>query len=356
MDKELKDFLCEETVFGDLGNEGILHEFPAFRKNVGESINNGNIIDFSKELSSCLDEMDLYKASLLSNFIGFACEEKENTSAGQGVIELFVKSCTSLYNMFNSLEEDGELEELPDFQEVYNKNPDWARAYYGFNILSVSAMAFLTRDTGLRKLLADKGIEEEITYLVEETPESPYLKSVYYVSCMLKTCSGLKLLVLHPDRQKGFLATANDMNNCFHLIFLLEEQMAGEFGESYGMYGFNADSSLIELAHGAYPDDCWDKSYNTYFMECNYSVAGSKKVKPEDAIMSLVWGEMPPDAIPAIDGYAIIVLMETKINRSFDARFLASPHNALKPSVKIERELDSAEYSRWKSRIEKILE
>lgn len=220
MDKELKDFLCKETVFGDLGNENILHEFPAFGRNIGEAINSGNIINFSKELSSSLDEMDLYKASLISNFIGFACEKEEDTSAGQGVIELLAKSCINLYNMFNSLEEDGEYEEMPDFQEIYNKNPDWARAYYGFNILCVSAMAFLTRDTGLRKLLEDKGIEEEITYLVEETPESPYLKSIYYVSCILKTCSGLKLLVLHTGRKKGFFATASDLNNCFHLLFL----------------------------------------------------------------------------------------------------------------------------------------
>ena len=356
MDKELKDFLCKETVFGDLGNENILHEFPAFGRNIGEAINSGNIINFSKELSSSLDEMDLYKASLISNFIGFACEKEEDTSAGQGVIELLAKSCINLYNMFNSLEEDGEYEEMPDFQEIYNKNPDWARAYYGFNILCVSAMAFLTRDTGLRKLLEDKGIEEEITYLVEETPESPYLKSIYYVSCILKTCSGLKLLVLHTGRKKGFFATASDLNNCFHLLYLLEEQIAEKFGESYGMSGFDAASPLIELAHGAYPDDCWDKHYNTHFMECNYSVAGSKEVDPQDAIMSLVWGEMPPDAIPAIDGYAIIILMDTEIHRGFDAGFLATPHSALKPCVHIEKELDSQEYNEWKSKIEKVLE
>ena len=44
-----------------------------------------------------------------------------------------------------------------------------------------------------------------------------------------------------------------------------------------------------------------------------------------------VWGEMPPDAIPAIDGYAIIILMDTEIHRGFDAGFLATPHSALKP-------------------------
>ncbi len=200
--KELMDFLCTETEFGDLGNERILHDFPAFGEAVGKSINSGDLINFTMELSDNLDKMDLYKASILSNVIGFVCEREEDTSAGQGVIELFVKACTNLYNMFKSIETEDEYEELPGFQEIYNKNKDWARAYFGFNVLCVTAMAFLSRDTSLRKMLADKDIGEEITYLAEEAPESPYLKSVYYVDCMQRTCNDLKLLVLYPARKQ----------------------------------------------------------------------------------------------------------------------------------------------------------
>ena len=270
--KELMDFLCTETGFEDLGNEGILHDFPAFGEAVGKSINSGNIIEFSMELSGSLCDMDLYKASVLSNFIGFACEKEEDTSAGQGVIELFLKACNNLYDMFKSLETDDGCEGLPDFKEIYNKNPDWARAYFGFNILCVTVMAFLTRDTDLRKFLEDKGIGEKITYLAEETPESPYLKSIYYVDCMQRTCSNLKLLVLYPKMKKGFIATANDLNNCFHLIFLLEEQIGENFGRKYGMYVFGAEQPVIDLAHGDYPEGCWNKSYITHFTECDYKV------------------------------------------------------------------------------------
>jgi len=114
--KELMDFLCTETEFGDLGNERILHDFPAFGEAVGKSINSGDLIKFTMELSDNLDKMDLYKASILSNVIGFVCEREEDTSAGQGVIELFVKVCTNLYNMFKSIETEDEYEELPGFQ------------------------------------------------------------------------------------------------------------------------------------------------------------------------------------------------------------------------------------------------
>lgn len=352
--KELMDFLCTETGFEDLGNERILHDFPAFGEAVGKSINSGNIIEFSMELSDSLCNMDLYKASALSNFIGFACEKEEDTSAGQGVIELFLKACNNLYDMFKSLETDDEREGLPDFKEIYNKNPDWARAYFGFNILCVTVMAFLTRDTDLRKFLEDKRIGEKITYLAEETPESPYLKSIYYVDCMQRTCSDLKLLVLYPGKRQGFIATANDLNNCFHLLFLLEEQIAENLGRKYGMSSFNADKSLIDLAYGEYPEDCWDKSYVMHFTECNYSVMPHTECGNDD-IMNLVWGEMPPDDIPVVDGYAVIVLLDKGPGRSFDAKFLAVPHNALDPYVEIERELSSGEYGKWEARISELV-
>ena len=352
--KELMDFLCTETGFEDLGNERILHNFPAFGEAVGKSINSGNIIEFSMELSDSLCNMDLYKASVLSNFIGFACEKEEDTSAGQGVIELFLKACNNLYDMFKSLETDDGCEGLPDFKEIYNKNPDWARAYFGFNILCVTVMAFLTRDTDLRKFLEDKGIGEKITYLAEETPESPYLKSIYYVDCMQRTCSNLKLLVLYPAGKRGFIAEANDINNCFHLIFLLEEQIWENFGRNYGMPVFEADQPVTDLAHGDYPDGFQGRPYITHFTECNYSVMPASTCGQEE-IMNLVWGEMPPDYIPAIDGYAVIVLLDGGPQRSFDVNFLAVPHSALNPYVEIERELGSDEYNQWVKRIKEVL-
>ena len=354
INERLLDFLCERTSWKDLGNEKLLQEISEFGKYVGNAINSGNLIDHTVELSEELEKMDLYKASLLSNFIGFACEEKEDTSAGAGIIKLFSRACGNIYEMCKSMESDGECElpEPDEWESVYRKNEEWVRAYFGFNILCVTVMAFLTRDTRLREQLGDLGISEQIRYLAEEVPDSPYLKSVYYVDCMMKTCNDLKLLVLFPERKKGFVAAANDLNNCFHLIFLLEEQIYERLGREYGMHDFYASASLASLAHGDYPDDCWSESYCTYYMECDYSTACHEKFKTEDT-MSLIWGEMSPEAIPRIDGHAVIVLFEGGLNRSFSAHFLAVPHEALHPYVEIERELEDAEYAAWIDRINK---
>lgn len=353
-DEQLMVFLCQETILEELGDEALLHSCPSFGEAVGEAINSGNLIPFTTELSGRLGEMDLYKACLLSNFIGFACEKEEDTSAGRGIIELFSKVCTQVYEMFQSAEARGECELPPEVPELYKENASQARAYCGFNILCVSTMAFLTRDAALRQLLAEMGLEEELAYLSEEVPESPYLKSVTYVNSMLKTCSDLKLLVLQPGKRQGFFAVANDLNNCFHLLFLLEEQIAENLGHSYGLESFPAAAPLIGLAHGEYPEEAWAESYSTAFMECNYSTADHAEFRNEDA-MALIWGEMPPDCIPAVDGRAVIVLFEGGLRRGFDAPFLFVPHSALRPYVRIEGELTEQEYDAWLTKTEEAM-
>lgn len=343
IDEKLMAFLGEETALEDIGNESILHDFPAFGEMVGEAINSGRLLEVTKELSGCLQGMDLYKACMLSNFIGFACEKEQDASAGQGVIELFGRACGKVYELLQDCEED---EFPPDFSGVYAKDRDWVKAYYGFETLCISSMAFLARDPGLRESLWKMELWDQVSYIVEEGPESPYLRSAYYVYRIMDTCGPLSLLVLHPERQKGFFAEANDLNNCFHLLFLLEEQIAAVLGESYGMLGFEADEALVQLAHGAYPEDCDGKSYSTRFMECNYNTAW-RDAEAGD----LIWGEMPPEGIPAVDGQAVIVLRDTGIPRSFNEGFLVVDHTALSPYVKIERELTDEEYRSWMERL-----
>lgn len=354
VNKTLLDFLCEETSWEDLGNDKLLHELPEFGMSVGAAINGGTLLAFTMELSSLLGQMDFYKASLLSNFIGFACEEENDPSAGRAIIELFARSCTKVYELFQYLEEK-EDEELPDGrQEIFEENPDWMRAYEGFNILCVSTMAFLTRDASLRTYLAELEVSDQIAYLSEETEESPYLHSVHYVYQMLDTCSDYKFLVLHPQKKMGFLATANDLGKNFHLIFLLEEQIYQKLSQKYGMDNFYASDSLIRLAHGEYPKDCWNESYATYFMEYNYGTAFFEKFD-NSMVKFLIWGEMPPESIPKIDGRGIVILFEQGPHRSFSPQFLATPHSALNPYVEIERELSEEEYNAWMEKIKERL-
>lgn len=352
LNQELMDFLQTETAWNDLENQKLLHEFPQFGKVVGEAIRNGEILQFSRELSEELGCMDIYKASLVSNFIGFACEQTENTGAGKDILAFFSHACGLVYDLFQYIEANGDETILENREALYHINSEWAKAYYGFNILCISVMAFLSRNADLRAELSTMDISRQMQYLAEETPDTPYLRSIHYVNDMQYTCGKLKLLVLDPQRKKGFFATANDLKNCFHLLFLLEEQMAQNLRDGYGMTGYHADAALVRLAHGEYPDDCWGKSCTTYFMECDYkSTFCTREELGKKNMLPLIWGEMPPDHIPFVDDYAVIVLWENGISRSFSGEFMAVDHPALKPYVKIEKELTASEYDAWLKKI-----
>ncbi len=356
-DKKLMEFLCKETAFEEIGNEQLLHQEPAFGKMVGSAINNGTLLEVTRQLSDSLQDMDLYKACLLSHFIGFACEKEENTAAGEGVITLLADTCETVYEMLKSTEVDETCQLPSDLYALYQENPRYLRAYCGLEMLCIASMAFLTRDRKLRYLLRSKNLREQIRYLAEETPSCPRLNSVYYVNRMQNTCSDLNLLVLHPDKKQGFLAVANDLDNCFHLLFLLEEQIAETMGRQYGMSGFTVDPILSELAHGAYPENAQGLSYTTFFTEFNYGMLLKNMDAPgssQDIFSYLVWGEMPPESIPCVNEHAVIVLTDARISRSFDSSFLSVPHTALHPYVRMERELTETEYETWISRIHSL--
>ncbi len=106
VNQELMKILQIETQVSDLGKENLLDTFPEFGKEIGNAINTGEIIAFSQELGEQLLSMDIYKASLLTNFIGFVCEKTEDTKAGQNVLVFFAHVCNLVYDLFQYIEEN----------------------------------------------------------------------------------------------------------------------------------------------------------------------------------------------------------------------------------------------------------
>lgn len=344
--EELFNYLISETDFSDLGNETKVIRNEVLSEEIGKAINGGDeaMLEFSCELSEKLLEMDVYKASVITNFIGFVCEKTQDTRAAEGVIKLLAKVSVLVKEFWEYFkDEQGEIvmEEDWDGAGIYSKSKDVICAYYGFNTLCVSAMAFLAREYTCRKYLKSLGVREVISYLAEEVPDTEYMSSICYVNRIYDTCGKLPLVVIDEERGQGVIAEANDINNCFHLIFLLEEALYKNFKEKYGMEGYVPDEVLSALASGEYLD-CGDRYAQAFFTEYSY---------PVDKIFGLLWGEMPPEYIPALDGYGIIILKRKGPQRSFSSDFLFADHTALSPYVKVVRELSDAEYKEWEKKL-----
>ncbi len=352
MKKELMDFLCAETVWEDMGDENLLYRFPEFKNTFEESIRNDKMLDVSLEFAAVLEEMDLYKAGLLSNLVRYVSEKDDDVSAGQKVMGLFSRSCGYVYEMLKS-QGAGDDGRLPgDMGSVFGKNKDWVRAFYSFPWVCASAMAFLTKDASFREFIRKQPLLDQVTYLLDYATSDPHLKMVIGIAYMQDVCGKEKLLVLLPGKESGFFAMANNLNNCFHLFFLLEEQIYQKFAKGYGMGDFPADASLIRLAHGEHPAGCGELSYGTYFWQCTYHALWHTELEEEDK-MQIILGQESPMCIPEIDGYKVIVLFDFGFHRSIGAEYLTIPHKALRPEVEIGRELTKEEYGEWIGKIRK---
>lgn len=340
LSEELFNYLVSETDFSDLGDETKVIRNEVLSEEIGKAINGGDeaMLEFSCELSEKLSEMDVYKASVITNFIGFVCEKTQDTRAAEGVIKLLAKSSVLVKEFWEYLkDEQGEIVMEEDWNGagIYNENKGVICAYYGFNTLCVSAMAFLAREYTCREYLKSLDVREVVLYLAEEVPDTEYMCSVFYVNRIYDTCGRIPLVVLDEERGQGVIVEANDLNNCFHLIFLLEEALYNNFKEKYGMEGYVPDEVLSALAGGEYPA-CGDRHAQAFFTEYCYN--------------SLLRGEMPPMYIPALDGYGVIILKRSGPHRGFSSDFLFTDHTALSPYVKIVRELSDAEYKEWEKK------
>lgn len=356
LSEELLNYLVSETVFSDLEDEAKVIRNEVLGEEIGKAINGGDeaMLEFSCELSEKLLDMDVYKASVITNFIGFVCEKTQNTRAAEGVIKLLAKSSVLVKEFWECFKnEQGEIIMEADWNgaEIYSQNKDATCAYYGFNTLCVSAMAFLAREYKCREFMKSLDVREVVSYLAEEVPEIEYMRSVFYVNRIYDTCGRIPLVVLDEERGQGVIVEANDLNNCFHLIFLLEEALYNNFKEKYGMEGYVPDEVLSELAGGKYPD-CGDRHAQAFFTEYCYPVRNDVPNNQDiHKIYDLLWSEMSPMYIPALDGYGVIILKRSGPHRGFSSSFLFTDHTALSPYVKIVRELSDAEYKEWEKKL-----
>lgn len=248
MKTDLKDYLKTKTDVSELGNESLIISNKIYGREIGNAINEDRLLEFSLELSDYLPEMDIYKACVVSNFIGFACEKLNDTSAGKCVIEYFAGILSHVKRFCSYFQNpDGEIEfpQQIDTMELYKKDVKATQAYFGFHTLCVAVMAFLSRDYKCRQFLRQLNIEEAISFLVDEVPTTEQTKTIFYINRVKDSCGSLPLLILDMEKRQGMYAEANDLNNCFHLLFLLEEMISHHFKDEYRMEHYTVDEVLL---------------------------------------------------------------------------------------------------------------
>lgn len=316
-----------------------------------------------EKIADALGDMDMLKACCGAYFCGSLIEQAGVGNAGFRIVDFYAKIVVFSCEYLAQVEESLQVEELDssqvaqaDLGKLFAASPDHARAYAGCDLATLALMAVATKDQESRMRLRSHKIYRHLQYLQQ------FIENTGYVTQVHDTCPKMELTVLAPAAGKGFIAQINDLSNCFHLFTLLEAELfqKGQ-AESYGLKDYRFYKEIYQIAAGtAVPQRNYSiqahQQYYTYQAvqkDGSYVITVTKDGRTQVDEGALIWGEMPPEAIPRFEGEAMVIMDAKGMfgSRSWDVSFIAKCHDALTPYMQITRELSKDEVD---SRMDKI--
>lgn len=311
------------------------------------------------QLSCVLGQMDAFQSCLAAHLCGALIERwGVHETVGRQIVEAFAQTVVlacefvaDAQELLGCTDEDlfnEETLEKLDMQEMFAKAPDRTRAFLGCDLITLAAMAVITREHASRFYLRELGIYLHIQYLQQ------LKEKLYYVEEVYKACVHLPVTVLSPKTMRGFQMVVHDLSNCFHLFTLLEAELyRRDLLEEYAIADYVWDEAIVQIATGAvYPQQqasiaAHQQYYTVHAVQADGSYQITREteqglqVNPE----ALVWGEMPPEAIPEFAGRRVIIIDSEGMfkGRSWDVSFVSKCHDALEPKLEITEMLSETE-------------
>lgn len=317
------------------------------------------------KLSGELAAMDVYKGCLSAHLCGALIEQwGANAAVGRQLVEAFCRvlalCCAFLAQAQQSLgspEEDFDAEALSgaDLAALFAQQADETRAFLGCDLITLAVMAVITRQSEARMYLREQGVYEQVQVVQRFKENMTFVDEVY------RTCSQLEVTVLAPKVMRGFRAVLHDVNNCFHLFTLLEAELCRQgWLEDYAVAGYRWDKALYEVATGQrYPKSqasigAHQQYYTVWAVQPDggYQVTRKTEAGVQMDPNALIWGEMPPEAIPLWQGQRIIIMDSEGMfaGRSWDVSFITKCHDALSPSLRLTETLsEEACHKLWET-------
>jgi hypothetical protein len=229
--------------------------------------------------------------------------------------------------------------------ELFDTNPDAARALNGLRYFLLCVMTVICRDAAFRRALrTNDAIVDAIVKLRDGHAEADFVAQV------LGYTDDLELVVLAPNEQKGFRVQLEAVATCAHLFSLLQaELIAGGHLE-----GEPADPEVLAVARGeSAPTESLSDHARFHFAAWNGLTADGTLAGVDFA--SWLGVEMSPIDIPTVDGTPVVLVGPMVLgSRAWDSNFFANVHDALRSRVEVVEVLPPTQVSAWLDRIRRV--
>lgn len=311
-----------------------------------------------EQAAGALKQMDVLQSALAAHLCGALIEQwGAQEQAGRKIVEAFAenvqKTCAFLAEAETLLAcpegaLDAEKLKEAEMADLFSQMPDGVRAYWGSDLMTLAVMAVITRDQRARQYLRELDIYPHIQYVGQFRDNLQYVAEVY------QACAQLPLTILSPKTLHGLRVEANDLSNCFHFFTLLEAELYRQgLLEDWAIAGYAWRETIYQIAIGAqYPQkqdsiSACQQYYTVHAVEPDGSYRVTKETEQGVQMdpQTLVWGEMPLEAIPLFEGERVVIVDQEGMfaGRSWDVAFVAKCHDALNPSLRITEVLTEAE-------------
>jgi hypothetical protein len=226
--------------------------------------------------------------------------------------------------------------------ELFDADPDAARADIGLKYLLLATMTVICRKPEFRQALrANPQIVADVEALRDAHREADFVARV------LELTDDLELIVLAPNEQKGWRVRLEAVASCAHLFTLLQAALI----DGGHLAGEPADPEVVAAATGeAMPALVLPDYARLHFQTWN-------GLNPDGTLSGMnlaswIGVEVSPADIPACDGAPVVLVGPTVVgSRGWDSNFFANIHEALRSRAEIVEVLPREQVAAWLDRI-----
>ncbi|WP_310394820.1 hypothetical protein [Hymenobacter sp.] len=268
--------------------------------------------DVLTSLSARLPSLDAAKASALLVFGGSLVED------GASPVILLASG----------------LEHLTRLRQLQDAGPPPAEAVWRFTVIGL--MALLCRSAPGRALFKQQA--ETLAWLGANEDLSGHFD---YLLRLAETSDEEVLWVLFPDQETGLEVSVSQVNNTFHLLTLLQPLVLAQAAAlKLKKRPALASAELLRFAQGDHTASPEGTDRNLWEWLNALAYEGGPLNPAQFAA-----GDASVSSQPRVRGNVLLLATEREkyLQRSWDAGFLASLHDAHRPAVRLRRRLPAAE-------------
>ena len=226
------------------------------------------------------------------------------------------------------------LEHLMRLQQLQDAGQPSAEAAWRFAVIGL--MALLCRSAPGRALFKQQ--VETVAWLEANEDLSDHFN---YLLRLVEISDEEVLWVLFPHHETGLEVSVSQVNNTFHLLTLLQPLVLAQAAAlKLRKRPALASPALLRFAQGDHtaPHEGTDRNLWEWLNALAYEGGPLNSAQ-------VAWGEAPVSSLPRVRGNVLLLATEREkyLQRSWDAGFLASMHDANRPAVLLRRLLPPTE-------------